>query len=160
MKGFGLIVGAAVVLYALRAYSFAKKYRVSFFGLTVDKKRTAEAGFKNLFFKVGLALENPTEFAAKIISYRMKFFYKGIPVGLLDEKGSLVIPAKNRATFWIPVALNIAQVVTVAPAIFNELTTTGKISLSCSGVVGTAEGSYKFSKDFTIKVFNGGSSAS
>lgn len=160
MKGIGLIIGAAVALFALRAYSFAKKYKVSFFGLTVDKVRTTESGFKKLFFKVGFALENPTDFAAKIISYKMKFFYKGVPVGLLDEKAILEVPANNRATFWIPVSLNIAQVVSVAPAIFNELTASGKISLSCSGVIGTVEGSYKFSKDFTIKVFNVGASSS
>ena len=156
MRLLGSVLLGGLVWYYFQAKKFTQKYRVSFFGLTVDKNTTVESGFKKIAFLLKLKLINPTDFVGKISAVYVDFFYAGSALGRVDIQKVVNVPKNSESIIEVPVSLDVLSSVNLAPKIFKELTASGLISLRAVGVVVVNAGNYRFDKSFTIKVLNGG----
>lgn len=146
-----LLVGG--FLYYRQAKEFGSKYKVSFFGLSVNKAETVASGFSKLVFTVSVKLVNPTDFVGKVDSVDLKFLYQGLLIGQVSKGFGVLIEKQSSTVLKVPVSVDVLSVVKVAKDLFKRLTATGKIPLTCIGQLSSAAGVYSFKKDFEVNVY-------
>lgn len=146
-----LLLGGAA-WYLMEGEQFRKQYRLSFFGVSIDKDATREAGYRRLVFTVKLRLDNPTEFSGTVQAVRLRFSWKSIQIGEVYDVGPKRIEAKTTSIIEVPVSLQPAEFAANAAELIREFIRKGRIEVNVKGSVMTASGTLYVNNNFPISL--------
>lgn len=146
-----LLLGGAA-WYLMEGEKFRKQYRLSFFGVSIDKDATRAAAYRRLVFTVKLRLDNPTDLAGTIKAVRLRFSWKGAPIGEVYDSGPQRIAAKSTSIVEVPVSIQPADVAANAADLVREFIRRGKIDLNVKGSVMTGAGTLYLNNNFPVSL--------
>ena len=146
-----LLLGGAA-WYLMEGEQFRKQYRLSFFGVSIDKDATRESGYRRLVFTVKLRLDNPTDFSGTIQAVRLRFSWKGVQIGEVYDAGPKRIEAKTTSIIEVPVSIQPADFAANAAGLIREFIRRGKIDLNVKGSVMTGAGTLYLNNNFPVSL--------
>jgi LEA14-like dessication related protein len=143
---FGLLAAAGAAFYFIRGKKeLVNQLEVNLLSIKLDRARTRQAAFLNLFFDIRLRLFNPTPNSLQVKHIFIEIFIDGKMVGSVTKPDDFDIRSNTESIINFTAKINTFN---LGSSILKVLQTGEDFNLAAAGYIDTSFGRVPFQKEF------------